>query len=144
MRAVAAKLDFGRRVEKPAYAIPSMSEIAELEPNGFKVVSTFAGCGGSSLGYRMAGFRVLWANEFVDAARDVYALNARPGTIIDGRDIRNVTPEEILAATGLKVGELDLLDGSPPCASFSTAGKRSKGWGKVKQYSDTAQRSDDL
>src|SRR5262249_35052188 len=40
--------------------------------------------------------------------------------------------------------ELDLLDGSPPCASFSTAGKREKGWGQVKPYSDTRQRTDDL
>jgi DNA (cytosine-5)-methyltransferase 1 len=39
---------------------------------------------------------------------------------------------------------LDLLDGSPPCASFSTAGKRSALWGKVKKYSDTTQRTDDL
>ena len=43
-----------------------------------------------------------------------------------------------------KPGELDLLDGSPPCASFSTAGKREAGWGKVKAYSDTKQRTDDL
>jgi DNA (cytosine-5)-methyltransferase 1 len=36
------------------------------------------------------------------------------------------------------------MDGSPPCASFSTAGKREAGWGKVKTYSDTKQRTDDL
>ncbi|MCZ7641411.1 MAG: DNA cytosine methyltransferase [Verrucomicrobia bacterium] len=34
--------------------------------------------------------------------------------------------------------------GSPPCASFSTAGKREKHWGKAKPYSDTVQRTDDL
>ncbi len=44
----------------------------------------------------------------------------------------------------MKAGELDLFDGSPPCASFSTAGKREAGWGKVKDYSDTKQRTDDL
>lgn len=129
---------------KPAYRVPSMAEIREIEPNGFTVASTFSGCGGSSLGYRMAGFRVAWASEFVPAAREVYRLNASPDTIVDGRDIRQVKPEEILEAIGMEAGELDLLDGSPPCASFSTAGKRSAGWGKVKTYSDTAQRSDDL
>ena len=121
-----------------------MSDISAMPWNGFNVVSTFAGCGGSSTGYRMAGFRVLWASEFIDAARETYLANARPGTIVDGRDIREVSPEDILAATGLRVGELDVFDGSPPCASFSTAGKREKAWGQVKKYSDKEQRSDDL
>src|SRR6516164_2000282 len=90
---------------------PGNSRFALAVPwNGFKVCSTFAGCGGSSLGYRMAGFRVLWANEFVDAAREVYECNARPGTIVDGRDVRDVKPEEVLAAIGLRAGELDVLD----------------------------------
>lgn len=92
----------------------------------------------------MAGFKVLWASEFIDAARHAYKANCAPHTIVDGRDIRQVQASEILAATGLKEGELDLFDGSPPCASFSTAGKREKGWGKVKKYSDKEQRTDDL
>jgi DNA (cytosine-5)-methyltransferase 1 len=50
----------------------------------------------------------------------------------------------VLEAVKLKVGELDLLDGSPPCAAFSTAGKRHKSWGKQRKYSETVQRSDDL
>jgi DNA (cytosine-5)-methyltransferase 1 len=130
--------------EKPPYRVPLMSEIARIKPNGLRVISTFAGGGGSSLGYRMAGFKVLWASEFIDAARDVYQANAAPGTIIDGRDIREVDPLEVLRTLGLKPGELDVLDGSPPCSSFSTAGKREKGWGEVKKYSDKAQRTDDL
>lgn len=130
--------------EKPPYRVPTMAEISALPPNGFDAVSTFSGCGGSSLGYRMAGFRVLWANEFVEAARDTYRANAAPCTVLDGRDVRDVTGAEILAAIGKTRGELDLFDGSPPCASFSTAGKREKGWGKVKTYSDTEQRADDL
>ena len=96
-----------------------MKEIARIKPNGLGLISTFAGCGGSSLGYRMAGFKVLWASEFIEAARVVYEANAAKGTIVDGRDIREVDPLEVLKAIGLKVGELDLLDGSPPCASFS-------------------------
>jgi DNA (cytosine-5)-methyltransferase 1 len=129
--------------DKPPYRIPSMAEIAAIPPCGLTVASTFSGCGGSSLGYKMAGFTVLWANEFVPAARDVYTRN-HPGTVLDGRDIREVAPADILAATALAAGELDVLDGSPPCASFSTAGKREAGWGKVRKYSDTAQRVDDL
>ncbi len=120
-----------------------MAEIATTPWNGFNVVSTFSGCGGSCLGYRMAGFRVLWANEFIPAAQDTYKAN-HPDSILDTRDIRTVKPEEVLRAINLKPGELDLFDGSPPCASFSTAGKREAGWGKVKAYSDTKQRTDDL
>jgi len=120
-----------------------MSEVAALPWNGFNAISTFSGCGGSSLGYKMAGFRVLWASEFIPAAQETYRAN-HPKTILDTRDIRQVKAEEILAAIGMKPGELDLLDGSPPCASFSTAGAREAGWGKVKKYSDTTQRTDDL
>lgn len=130
--------------DKPPYRIPTLQEINALPQSGLNVISLFAGTGGSSLGYRMAGFRVLFANEFIEAARDSYAANARPGTIIDGRDIRKITPQEILDAVGLKPGELDVLDGSPPCASFSTAGIKQRGWNRIKKYSDGAQRADDL
>lgn len=129
---------------KPPYRVPSMAEVAALPWNGFSVASTFSGCGGSSLGYRMAGFRVLWASEFIKAARDTYRANASPYTIVDPRDIRQVKASDILDAIGMKPGELDLFDGSPPCASFSTSGKREAGWGRVKKYSDTEQRTDDL
>jgi DNA (cytosine-5)-methyltransferase 1 len=128
---------------RPPYRVPLMAEIAALPWNGFKVASTFSGCGGSSLGYKIAGFRVLWANEFIPAAQETYRANHRT-TILSDKDIRTVGVEEILQALNMKAGELDLLDGSPPCASFSTAGIREDGWGKVKKYSDTEQRTDDL
>lgn len=117
------------------YRVPSMKEIEATPSNGYHVVSTFSGGGGSCLGYRMAGYKVLWANEFVEEARKCYMAN-HPGVIVDDRDIRDVQPYEILEATGLKKGELDLLDGSPPCCAFSTAGKREKAWGMNRAYSD--------
>lgn len=129
---------------KPEYRVPSMAEIAAIEPNGYRVASLFSGCGGSSLGYRMAGFKVVYANEFVEAAADTYRANMAAGTWLDQRDIRTVEASDLLELIGLRPGELDVLDGSPPCASFSTAGKREKLWGKTKAYSDTRQRSDDL
>lgn len=120
---------------KPPYKVPSMSEIERIPWNGYNVVSTFSGGGGSCLGYRMAGYHVLWANEFVEEAQKTYRAN-HPGTILDTRDIRQVQPEDILKAIGMKAGEIDLFDGSPPCCAFSTAGKREKGWGKEREYSD--------
>lgn len=128
---------------KPPYRVPSIDEIAALPWNGYNAISTFSGCGGSSLGYKMAGFKVLWASEFIPAAQEVYRAN-HPDTILDTRDIRQVQAADILEAIQMEPGQLDLFDGSPPCASFSTAGKREDGWGKVKAYSDTKQRTDDL
>ncbi|MEY2910756.1 MAG: hypothetical protein RLZZ184_65 [Cyanobacteriota bacterium] len=130
-------------MNKPAYKVPSMEDIKNIPWNGFNVVSTFSGTGGSCLGYRMAGYRVLWANEFIPAAQQCYRAN-HTNSILDTRDIRLVQPEDILKATGLRIGEIDIFDGSPPCAAFSTAGKREAGWAKVKKYSDTKQRVDDL
>lgn len=121
--------------DKPPYCVPMMSKIAEVPYNGYKVVSTFAGAGGSSLGYRMAGFKVLWANEYDPPAQDTYRANY-PTTILDIRDIRQVTADEILWETGLKSGELDVFDGSPPCTVFSTAGQREKAWGRSNRTED--------
>jgi DNA (cytosine-5)-methyltransferase 1 len=95
---------------KPAYQVPSMTEIAELPHNGFNVISTFSGCGGSSLGYKMAGYRVLAACEFIPAAQDTYRANF-PNTPIIGDDIRDVTPERLMETAGIEPGQLDILDG---------------------------------
>ncbi len=129
---------------KPKYRIPTMKDVAKLRgKNGLTVVSTFSGCGGSCLGFEMAGYDVRWASEFVKHAQDTYRLN-HPGVYLDVRDIRGVTPEDILYLGKLEQGELDVLEGSPPCAAFSSSGNREKDWGKVVKYSDTKQRVDDL
>lgn len=128
---------------KPAYRIPSMREIEALPWNGFKVASTFSGCGGSCLGYRMAGYKVVYACEFIEEAQRTYKAN-HPQSYLDTRDIREVKATDVLDKAGVARGELDLFDGSPPCSAFSTAGKREAGWGQVKAYSDKSQRVDDL
>lgn len=123
------------------YRIPTVSEIKQSSldrPPAFEVVSLFAGGGGSSTGYRMAGAKVLAINEFIDEAIKTYQANW-PETIIFPGDIRKLSPEAILERIGKAKGELDLLDGSPPCSAFSTAGAREKGWGKTKKYSDAQQ-----
>jgi len=87
------------------------------------VVSVFAGCGGSSLGYRRAGFRELLAIDWDGNAVGTFKLNF-PGVPVWKRDIKKVRGKEILEFCSLRKGELDLLDGSPPCQGYSTAGKR--------------------
>jgi len=109
----------------------------------FNVLSTFAGGGGSSTGYRLAGGKILAINEFVLEAQNTYKENYPNTTIIPG-DIKKLSGKDFLEKINLKSGELDLLDGSPPCSAFSMAGSVSHGkgnthadaFGKTKQYSD--------
>lgn len=133
------------KINKPIYRVPLVAEIRQIPANGFKVASTFAGCGGSSLGYRMAGFKIAWANEFVPIAGESYRANMAEGTIFNPTDVRKVTAEQILEQCGLDQGELDIFDGSPPCQAFSTSGQREKGWGKTRTYEHgAAQKNEDL
>ena len=127
---------------KPPYKIPSIAEIEALPKNGYDVASTFSGGGGSCFGYRMAGFNVVWANEFVPIAQESYRRN-HPSTILDCRDIKQVSAKDVLKAMGKDVGELDVFDGSPPCQAFSTAGARSKNWGKDKEYAHGAKQKNE-
>jgi len=87
------------------------------------VVSLFAGCGGSSLGYSMAGFRELLAVEWDDNAANTFGLNF-PNVPLYHGDITQLSVDQILETIRLKPGELDVLDGSPPCQGFSMVGKR--------------------
>ena len=99
---------------------------APREANAPTVISTFAGCGGSSLGYHMAGFRELLAVEWEQNAADTFRLNFPHVPLYHG-DIAKLSVEECLRLAGVAPGELDVFDGSPPCQGFSTAGKREMG-----------------
>lgn len=90
------------------------------------VVSTFAGGGGSSLGYQMAGYRELLAVEWDDDAVRTLRDNFMKLQVYHG-DIKELSVKECLRLIQKKPGELDVLDGSPPCQGFSTAGKRNFG-----------------
>ena len=96
----------------------------------YTVVSLFSGGMGLDLGLEQSGcFRVAACVEKVPAFCETIRANHCAGRldrnlqVFEG-DISNLMPEEILSATGLRVGDIDLLAGGPPCQSFSTAGKR--------------------
>lgn len=125
---------------------PTMQDVRDGEAKKlFTHVSLFAGLGGSSTGMRLAGASTLATNEFIDYRLETYSKNY-PHCQVWNDDIRTLTGEEILKRIGLQKGELDLLDGSPPCSDFSTnnMGKREKQWGNEKKYSNKTQRVDDL
>lgn len=96
---------------------------APREPGAPTVISTFAGRGGSSTGYHMAGYRELLAVEWDAHAADTLRLNY-PHLDVHHGDIAALSVDEVLARTGLAPGELDVFDGSPPCQGFSTQGSR--------------------
>jgi DNA (cytosine-5)-methyltransferase 1 len=95
-----------------------------------KVFSCFACGGGSTMGYKLAGFDVIGHNDIDKKMIEVYKENHNPKfsfhesitTFAQRKDL----PKELY--------ELDILDGSPPCSSFSMAGNREKDWGKEKKF----------
>ena len=115
--------------------------------NKFNVISTFAGGGGSSTGYRLAGGNILCVNEFVPEAQNTYRENYPNTTIVPG-DIKKLTGTYLMEQANIGISELDILDGSPPCSAFSMAGSISHGkdnthadaFGKTKQYSERINR----
>lgn len=82
------------------------------------LVDLFAGAGGLSCGLEMAGFSPVLANEIVPEYSSTYRLN-HPNTQLIVDDIRQVAESRVLQKCGIKVGELDLLAGGPPCQGFS-------------------------
>ena len=119
--------------------------IVASQAKKFTVVSTFAGGGGSSTGYKLAGGHVLFANEFVPAAVKTYLANDPDTPVLDD-DIRKLARDpSLLKSFGIKQFELDIFDGSPPCATHSPAAGRSKDYARLKsqvvKYSDVEQKN---
>jgi DNA (cytosine-5)-methyltransferase 1 len=110
--------------------------------NGYKVFSTFACGGGSTMGYKLAGFEMLGICEIDPQMARIYKQNHKP-KMVYLEDIRVFRKREDLP---VELFNLDILDGSPPCSSFSTAGNREKDWGKEKVFREgqAKQRLDDL
>lgn len=114
------------------------------ESNGLKVFSCFACGGGSTMGYKLAGCEVLGCCEIDPSMNAAYINNHHPkyNFCMDIRKFNEIPneklPKELFA--------LDILDGSPPCTTFSMAGEREKSWGKKKKFREgqAEQTLDDL
>lgn len=113
--------------------------------NTYNLISLFSGCGGNSLGFTMTDrYKILTANEFVPEAKKTYEANF-PNTFVFDDDIRKLNGDIILKTIAKTKDEIDILDGSPPCKSFTTAGNLNKGWNKISHYSEgISQKTDDL
>lgn len=118
-------------------------KLSELKHDkDIKVFTTFSCGGGSSMGYKRCGFEVLGNVEIDPKINKMYCKNHHPkyNFNLDLREFNKLAelPEELYS--------IDILDGSPPCTTFSTAGKREKSWGKKKKFREgqAEQTLDDL
>ena len=114
------------------------------EKNGLKVFSCFSCGGGSTMGYKLAGCDVIGNVEIDEKMNELYKLNHNPkyNYCMDIRDFNSIPNEELPE----ELFNLDILDGSPPCTTFSMAGDREKTWGKKKKFREgqKEQTLDDL
>lgn len=94
------------------------------------VFSCFAYGGGSTMGYKLAGFDVLGHNDIDKKMIEVYKANHNPKYSF----LESITTFAKRKDLPKELYNLDILDGSPPCSSFSMAGSREKGWGKEKKF----------
>jgi DNA (cytosine-5)-methyltransferase 1 len=107
----------------------NLTDLAAVPQNGIKVMSTFACGGGSSMGYKRAGCEVVAANDIDPEMAWHYKLNIKPKHYFlcpIGDLLTQDLPPELYG--------IDILDGSPPCSTFSMAGSREKTWGKEKHF----------
>lgn len=85
-----------------------------MKKNNIKVIGLFSGCGGLDLGFKQAGYDLIWANDILKDACDTYRLNI--GDHIVNEDITKIDLNTIPNA--------DIIIGGPPCQGFSGIGKR--------------------
>lgn len=102
------------------------------EPNGLKVFSCFHCGGGSTMGYKLAGFEVLGGVEIDPEMSKIYVKNQEPKHefLMGVQEFKNIPDAELPP----ELFGIDVLDGSPPCSSFSTAGSRENAWGEKKKF----------
>lgn len=94
------------------------------------VFTCFAGGGGSSMGYQLAGYDVIGCNEIDPRMMQVYQRNLAPRlTYLE--PIQTLVRREDLPP---ELYNLDILDGSPPCSTFSISGLRERSWGVRKHF----------
>ena len=119
-----------------------LSDLNKVKKNDYKVFSCFSCGGGSSLGYKLAGFNVIGNCEIDKRINDIYVKNNHPkyNYCMGIQEMNKLKefPEELY--------HLDILDGSPPCSTFSMAGQREENWGKNKKFREgqASQILDDL
>lgn len=113
-----------------------------IKKNECLVFGTFICGGGSSMGYKLAGFNHIGGIELDPNIADIYKTNHNPEYLFN-MDIREFNKLQNLPDV---LFNLDILDGSPPCSTFSMSGDRENAWGKNKKFAEGQKKQtlDDL
>ena len=122
----------------------SLEDLNQINKNGYKVFSCFSCGGGSTMGYKLAGFEVLGNVEIDPEMMKLYKKNHNPKYPFEMpiQDFKKIANQELPN----DLFNLDILDGSPPCSTFSISGVRDKKWGGEFSFKEgqTKQKLDDL
>ena len=110
----------------------NLTDLKDVPQNGLNVFSCFHCGGGSTMGYKLAGYNVLGGVEIDPKMMALYKRNHNPKYpyLMGVKEFCEIPDKELPS----ELFELDILDGSPPCSSFSMAGNREKNWGDKKKF----------
>lgn len=111
----------------------TMSMIRRGVRQSMRTIDLFAGAGGLTEGFRMAGFKTVFANDFEEPAAETLARN-HPNARVSSQSVQELDAEELRRDLGLQKGELDAVIGGPPCQGFSTYGRRDLGDARNQLY----------
>jgi DNA (cytosine-5)-methyltransferase 1 len=109
-----------------------LSDLEKVPKLNYNVFSCFSSGGGSSMGYKLNGFNLVGCLEIDEKIIEIYKHNLKPKIFYNESIVDFAKREKFEDA----LYNLDILDGSPPCSSFSTAGNREKDWGKKKVFAE--------
>lgn len=138
-------LNAGSNLINPLKTGPwNLTDFLSIKKNGHKVFSIFSCGGGSTMGYKLAGFDVIGCCEIDPIMMSVYKQNHKPkySYLMGIQEFKKIPDKELPE----ELFNLDILDGSPPCSSFSMAGVRERKWGKASKFREgqAVQVLDDL
>lgn len=121
-----------------------LADLKDVQQHGHKVFSCFSCGGGSTMGYKLAGFTMLGNVEIDPQMMRIYRQNHTPSHpfLMPIQDFKNIPDADLPP----ELFDLDILDGSPPCSVFSTAGDREDKWGGEYAFREgqAVQQLDDL
>jgi DNA (cytosine-5)-methyltransferase 1 len=110
------------------WSLSDVQKTIGMKPNGLKVFTCFHCGGGSTMGYKLAGYNVIGGVEIDKQMMEVYRQNFHPSEALSFlMPIDKLCSDDSLLS---RIPALDILDGSPPCSTFSLAGVREEKWGK--------------
>ena len=122
----------------------NLTDLKDVKKHNHTVFSCFHCGGGSTMGYKLAGYDVLGGVEIDPKMMDLYKVNHNPehSYLMGVQKFKNIPDNELPK----ELFDLDILDGSPPCSSFSMAGSREKKWGTASKFREgqAIQNLDDL